>query len=43
MKIVKISRIRKIEPETRYDLEIENNHNYFANGVLVHNCKNPQS
>lgn len=21
-----------------YDLEIENNHNYFANGILVHNC-----
>ena len=39
MKIVKISRIRKIEPETRYDLEIENNHNYFANGILVHNCR----
>ena len=39
MKIVKISRIRKIEPETRYDLEIENNHNYFANGILIHNCR----
>lgn len=26
-----------------YDIEVENNHNYFANGVLVHNCKNPQS
>jgi len=21
-----------------YDLEIENNHNYIANGILVHNC-----
>ncbi len=26
-----------------YDLEIEDNHNYFANDVLVHNCKNPAS
>ena len=26
-----------------YDIEVENNHNYFANGILVHNCKNPQS
>ena len=22
-----------------FDLEIENNHNYFANGILVHNCR----
>jgi superfamily II DNA or RNA helicase len=22
-----------------YDIEIANNHNYFANGILVHNCK----
>jgi len=22
-----------------YDIEIKNNHNYFANGVLVHNCQ----
>lgn len=21
-----------------YDIEVENNHNFFANGVLVHNC-----
>lgn len=21
-----------------YDLEIENEHEYFANGILVHNC-----
>ena len=23
---------------TLFDLEVENNHNYFANGILVHNC-----
>lgn len=22
-----------------YDIEVEGNHNYFANGVLVHNCR----
>lgn len=21
-----------------YDIEVENNHNYYANGILVHNC-----
>lgn len=26
-----------------YDIEVENNHNYFANDILVHNCKNPTS
>lgn len=26
-----------------YDIEVEDNHNYFAEGVLVHNCKNPTS
>lgn len=28
----------KKKREYRYDLEIEGNHNYFANGLLVHNC-----
>ena len=26
-----------------YNLEVEENHNYFAEGVLVSNCKNPAS
>ena len=26
-----------------YDIEVEDNHNYFANDILVHNCKNPTS
>ena len=26
-----------------YDVEIEDNHNYVAEGVVVHNCKNPTS
>lgn len=24
---------------TAYDIEVEDNHNYFANGILVHNCR----
>ncbi len=30
--------IRK-ESINSYDIEVEGNHNYFANGVLVHNCR----
>lgn len=26
-----------------YDLEVQGNHNYYADNVLVHNCKNPMS
>ena len=29
--------------ETAYDIEVDDNHNYFAEGILVHNCKNPTS
>jgi ATP-dependent DNA ligase len=39
MNIVKIKKITKIESEDRYDLEIEHNHNFFANEILVHNCR----
>ena len=27
--------------EFAYDIEVEDNHNYYANNILVHNCKNP--
>lgn len=26
-------------PQDVYDLEVENNHNFFANGILAHNCE----
>ena len=26
-----------------YDIEVEDNHNYYAEGILAHNCKNPSS
>ena len=24
-----------------YDIEVEDNHNYLAENILVHNCKDP--
>lgn len=30
-------------PERVYNLRIAHNHNYFANGVLVHNCDDPHN
>lgn len=38
-----ISRTRRIckNSEPVYDIEIEGTHNFFANGVLVHNCDDP--
>lgn len=39
MQNVKIKEIRKIEGRDKFDLEIEGNHNFFANGILVHNCR----
>lgn len=36
---MKIKTIKKIEkPEIVYNLSVENNENYFANDILVHNC-----
>lgn len=38
MRILKVKSVRKIEYDgERYDISIENNSNFFANGVLVHN------
>lgn len=39
-KVEKILEIKKIKlSESRFDLQVEGNHNYFANGILVHNCR----
>jgi hypothetical protein len=42
MKYSKITNICKIEnaPSLKYDIGVKHNHNFFANGVLVHNCEN---
>lgn len=40
MNLEKINKIDKIESDKpRYDIEVEDNHNYYANGMLVHNCR----
>lgn len=39
MNTSKIISIRKIDPFQRYNLEIADNHNFYANGILVHNCR----
>lgn len=34
----KLVSIKKIKSEDVYDITTRKNHNFFANGVLVHNC-----
>jgi len=36
--VAKIKRISIEENEDVYDITVEKNHNFFANGILVHNC-----
>ena len=36
-KLISIEIIDKLEDV--YDIEVENNHNFFANGILAHNCE----
>lgn len=35
---VRLKNIKKIGKEHVYDIEVEKNHNYIANGIWVHNC-----
>jgi len=37
--LFKIHRCRKSLPITKYDIEVEGNHNYVVNGVIAHNCR----
>ena len=30
-------------PDYVYNIEVEGNHNYFVNGILTHNCDDPQN
>jgi RNA ligase (TIGR02306 family) len=39
--IDEIVSIKKVSVNSaRYDITVENNHNFFANNILVHNCQN---
>jgi hypothetical protein len=40
MKTLKITNIKKVQKQTQYDIGVDNNHNFFANNILVHNCQN---
>lgn len=43
--IGKLVAIKKItnNKELVYDIEVNTNHNFFANGILTHNCKSPSA
>lgn len=37
--VCKLKSVKKIESNSRrYDISVSKNHNFFANGILVHNC-----
>ena len=37
----KVVSVKKVKSNSlRYDITVEKNHNFFANGILVHNCQN---
>jgi len=39
-KQAKIVSIKKMPKQLCYDITVNENHNFFANGMLVHNCQN---
>lgn len=38
MILSKIKTIKKLPPQQTYDITIEDNHNFFINNHLIHNC-----
>ena len=38
MKYVKLKTIKKVDGKDIYHLTIKNNHNFFGNNLLLHNC-----
>jgi len=36
---IKIKNIKRINSRTKYELQVKDNENYFANGILKHNCR----
>lgn len=39
VKEMKIVKIEKIDNQTSYELSVKDNHNFFCNGILKHNCR----
>jgi len=42
VKTLRLISKKVVEPKRVYDLEIQNNHNFIANNILVHNCYQEQ-
>jgi len=40
LSVVDIVDIQNSEPEIVYNIEVDGNHNYFVENILVHNCQN---
>ena len=38
MEFEKIKKIKKVQSEPVYHINVKNNHNFFANNLCVHNC-----
>ena len=38
MKYVKVKQVKKSKINNIFHLTVENNHNFFANNICVHNC-----
>lgn len=39
VEIAKPIQLKKIGKENVYNMEVEDLHNYIANGIVVHNCR----
>ena len=39
VEIAQVSKVRKIGKDNVYNMEVEDLHNYIANGIVVHNCR----
>lgn len=42
VKTLKLQSKKYVSPKRVYDLEIKDNHNFFANNILIHNCYQEQ-
>jgi phosphate starvation-inducible protein PhoH len=40
LSLVDIVDVQNSEPEVVYNIEVDSNHNYFVENILVHNCQN---
>ena len=39
VKIAKVKKIKYVGKADVYNLEVNNTHNFLANGIVVHNCR----